>query len=54
MVYSKGHLHAGSAINTDDLAVDPLAVLGSEEADDLGDVEGLADTVQRGPGLGVL
>ncbi len=47
-------LHAGGTVNANDLAVDPLAVLGREEADNAGDVDGLADTAHRGPGSGVL
>jgi len=47
-------LHAGGTVNANDLAVDPLAVLGSEEADDAGNVDGLADAVERRPGFGVL
>lgn len=39
-------LHAGSTVDAEDLAVDPLAVLGCEEADDAGDVDGETDTVQ--------
>lgn len=38
-------LHAGGAINTDDLAIDPLAVLRGEEADDTGNVDREANTV---------
>lgn len=47
-------LHACSAVNANDLAVDPLAVLGCEEADDTGDIDGEADAVERGPGSGEL
>lgn len=47
-------LHAGGTVDADDLAVDPLAVLRGEEADNTGDIDGLADTVHGGPGLGVL
>jgi hypothetical protein len=47
-------LHAGGAIDADDLAVDPLAVLGSEEANNAGNVDGLADALHGRPGLGVL
>lgn len=47
-------LHAGSAIDADDLAVNPLAVLGREEANNAGNVDGLADAVHWGPSGGVL
>ena len=42
-------LHAGGTVNADDLAINPLAVLGCEEADDAGDVDWLTDAVHRGP-----
>ncbi len=47
-------LHARSAVDADHLAVDPLAVLRDQEADDTGDVDGETDAVQRGPASGVL
>jgi hypothetical protein len=47
-------LHASSAVNANDLSVDPVTVLGSKEADDAGDVYWLANTVVRGPCAGVL
>lgn len=47
-------LHACGAVDADDLAVDPLAVLRGEEADNAGDVDGLADAVHGGPSSGVL
>ena len=47
-------LHAGGAVDAEDLAVDPFSILGGEEADDAGDVDGLADAVHGGPGGGVL
>jgi len=47
-------LHAGGTVNANDLAVDPLTVLGGEEADDAGNVDGLANTLHGRPGLGVL
>jgi hypothetical protein len=50
----KNALHASGTVNADDLAVDPLAVLGSEEADDAGNVDGLTDALHGRPGLGVL
>lgn len=53
-VFETNTLHAGSAIDADDLAVDPLAVLGSEEANNAGNVDGLADALHGRPGLGVL
>lgn len=48
------HLHAGSAVNTEDLSVDPLTVLRGEEADDAGDVDRETDTVEGRPGAGEL
>lgn len=48
------HLHAGGTVNANDLAVDPLTVLGGEEADDTGNVDWLADTGHWGPGGSVL
>jgi len=47
-------LHAGGAIDADDLAVDPLAVLGSQEANDTGNVDGETDPVERRPASGIL
>lgn len=37
--------HTSSTINSKDLAVDPLAILRSEETDDTGNVNGEADPV---------
>jgi hypothetical protein len=51
---NNNRLHAGSAVNADDLSVDPVTVLRSEEADDTGNVDGLTDTVVRRPCAGVL
>jgi hypothetical protein len=48
------NLHAGSAINAYNLAIDPLAILTSKEADYTCDINGQTDTVERAPGLGVL
>jgi hypothetical protein len=42
-------LHASSTVNADDLAIHPVTVLGSEEADNAGDIYWLANTVVRGP-----
>lgn len=42
-------LHAGSAVNADDLAVDPFTVLGGKEADNAGNVNWLADAVHWRP-----
>ncbi len=39
-------LHAGTAVDADGLAVDPLAVLGGEEAHEPRDVDGQTDAVQ--------
>jgi len=50
----KARLHASSAINANNLSVDPVTVLRSKEADDTGNVYWLADTVVRGPCAGVL
>lgn len=47
-------LHAGSAVNSDDLSVDPVAILRGEEADNTGNVDGLANTVVGRPCAGVL
>lgn len=54
MLVGCGSLHASSAVNANDLAIDPLAVLRSEEADDAGDVDRLADTLHWRPSFGVL
>lgn len=40
-------LHARGTVNAENLAVDPLAVLRGEEADDAGNVDGETDTVER-------
>lgn len=45
--FVKPILHAGGAINSKHLAVDPLAVLRSKEADNTGNVNGETDTMQR-------
>ncbi len=47
-------LHAGGAVDADDFAVDPLAVLAGQESGDAGDVDGHTHTVHGGPGGGVL
>ena len=41
-------------IDSDDLSVDPFTVLGREEADDTGNVDGETDTAERRPGGSVL
>ena len=51
---SSNRLHAGSAVNADNLSVDPVTVLRGEEADDAGNVDGLTDTVVGRPCAGVL
>lgn len=51
---NSNRLHAGSAVNANDLSVDPVTVLRGEEADDAGNVEGLTDTVVGRPCAGVL
>jgi len=43
---SHAYLHTGSAIDTENLAINPLAVLRREKADDAGDVDGQADAVE--------
>jgi hypothetical protein len=47
-------LHHGVTVNANDLAVDPAAVLGGKEGNDAGNIEGLANAVERRPGGGVL
>lgn len=47
-------LHASSTVNTNDLAVDPVTILGSEEADHTGNVNRLANAHVWRPGHGVL
>lgn len=42
------------AVNANDLAVDPATVVGGQEADDTGNVDGETDTVEGRPGGGVL
>jgi hypothetical protein len=42
-----------TAVDADDLSVNPLAVLGSEEANNAGNVNGLSNTVVWGPCRGV-
>lgn len=45
----RASLHARSTVNTKHLAVDPLAILGSQEADSAGDINRKTDPVERGP-----
>lgn len=40
-------LHAGGTVNAENLAVDPLAILRGEEADNTSNVDGETDTVER-------
>jgi len=47
-------IDAKLTIDSDDLSVDPFTVLGREEADDTGNVDGKTDTAERRPGGGVL
>jgi len=47
------NLHACSAVNANDLSVDPLAILGREETNNAGNVDGLANTVVRRPGSSI-
>lgn len=42
------------AVNTNHLAVNPATVVGSQEANNTGNVDGETDTVERRPGSGVL
>ena len=46
--------HASRAVNAKDLAVDPLAVLGRQEAHHAGDVDGETDAVEGRPAGRVL
>lgn len=48
------HLHASSAIDANDFAVDPLTILGGQEGGDTGNINGHTDTVHGGPGGRVL
>lgn len=52
--YGIGSLHAGGTVDAEDLSVDPLAILGSQEADDTGNIDRETDTVHGGPAGGVL
>lgn len=45
----KCNLHARSTVDSENLAVDPLAILGGKETDNTGDVDGETDTVERRP-----
>jgi hypothetical protein len=47
-------LHTRGTIDTDNLAIDPVTILGCQEADNTGNVEGLANTAARRPGSRVL
>ncbi len=49
-----GILHHRMAVDTEDLAVNPSAVVRRQEAHDAGNVDGEADTAQRGPRSRVL
>lgn len=46
--------YTSSTVDTNDLSIDPLTVLGGQEGGDSGDVDGHADAVHGGPGGGVL
>ena len=48
------YLHASGAINADDLAIDPLAILTGQEGGDAGNINGHADAVGGRPGGGIL
>jgi len=52
--FNSSRLHASSAVNANDLAVDPVTVLRGKEADDAGDIDGLTDTVVGRPCARVL
>jgi len=47
-------LHASGSVDADNLAVYPLTVLGGEEGNNAGNVDGLTNAVVWRPGLGVL
>jgi hypothetical protein len=47
-------LHTSSTVDAEDLSVHPVAVLRREEANDAGNIKGLADTVVWRPGAGIL
>jgi hypothetical protein len=47
-------LHASSTVNANDLAVHPVTIHGSEEADHTGDIDRLTNTVARRPCHGIL
>lgn len=47
-------LHACSTVDSDDFAIDPFAILRSQETDDAGDVDGLTYSSDWGPGFCVL
>jgi len=47
-------LHAGCTVDTNDLAIDPLAVLRGEEADNASDVDWQTHAVHWRPGSGIL
>lgn len=47
-------LHASGAVDAEHLAVDPLSILGRQEAHNAGDVDRQADAVQRRPRAGIL
>lgn len=44
---TRDDLHASGTVDSENLAVDPLAILRGEEADNTGDVDGETDTVER-------
>ena len=50
----RGRLHAGRTVNTENFAIDPLAVLRSQETHHTRNVNGLPDAVQRRPRFGIL
>lgn len=47
-------LHACSTVDSDDFAIDPFAILRSQETDDAGDVDGLTYSSDWGPCFCVL
>jgi hypothetical protein len=49
LLAGSGNKAAWKRTDTDDLAVDPLTVLGGEEANNTGNIDGLADTVHWAP-----
>jgi len=47
-------LHAGGSVNTNDLSIDPLTIIRSQEGDDTGNIERLANTIVWRPSGSIL